>query len=101
MQGQSSSKGASDANVATKFAPGVGTYMTKAEIMEYAAKRLGSSPLSETMLRILALSGLVGFLGTKLIRYAQKPKPKKPRPDVATAPEDELDQEARDLQVMP
>lgn len=56
---------------------------------------------SETMLRILALSGLVGFLGTKLIRYAQKPKPKKPRPDVATASEDALDREAADLQVMP
>lgn len=45
---------------------------------------------SETVLRLLALSGLVAFIGTKLIRYSQKPKPVKPRPNVATAESDEL-----------
>jgi hypothetical protein len=46
---------------------------------------------SETVLRLLAISGIVAFIGTKLIRYSQKPKPKKSRPDVATAAEDDAE----------
>lgn len=45
---------------------------------------------NETGMRLLALSGLVTYLAMKVIKWSQKPKPVKPRPDVATAIEDEL-----------
>jgi len=46
---------------------------------------------NETGMRLLALSGLVTFIAMKVIRWSQKPKPKKERPNVATAPEDDLE----------
>jgi hypothetical protein len=44
---------------------------------------------SETGMRLLAVAGLLTFLAMKTIRWAQKPKPTKPRPDVATAAGDD------------
>jgi len=49
---------------------------------------------SETGMRLLALSGLLTFVAMKAIKWSQKPKPKKPRPDVATAADDD---EQRDI----
>lgn len=44
---------------------------------------------NETGMRLLALSGLITLIAMKTVKWSQKPKPPKPRPDVATAPQDE------------
>jgi hypothetical protein len=44
---------------------------------------------SETGMRLLAISGILTFAAMKIIKWAQKPRPK-PRPDVATAAGDEF-----------
>lgn len=46
---------------------------------------------NETGMRLLALSGLITYVAMKVIKWSQKPKPVKPRPDVATAADDVLE----------
>lgn len=59
-------------------------------VTPYVVRHAGTQE-SETAIRLLAIVGLVTFIATKLIRWSQKPKPPKPRPDVATAADDQLE----------